>query len=358
VADQNAAGIRQESVEGWLAGNIEGLVPPFVFELIAGGESNYTFRVTDAAGQRCVLRRPPEGELLATAHDVLREARLMRGLWDTGVPVPAVLGVCDDLDVTGAPFYVMRYVDGFVLRTVDEMDDAFPVDRRAEACRRLLDALVAIHEVDLDATGLGGLAKRDGYVERQLRRWRVQWEAAGSPHAPAMAEIHDDLVASLPRSTSGPGTLVHGDFRFDNAVVGADGAVRAVLDWELATLGDPLADLAITVAAWSAPGEAMSFGAEGPTSAEGCLDRAEAVAYYGAASGRDVSQLAWYVAWAHWRIACILSGVYARNTGGGGRGTHSAEAYYAELVHRADQARRALDDALQKQPVARVRPDE
>jgi aminoglycoside phosphotransferase (APT) family kinase protein len=342
------AGIRRESVERWLAGNVEGLAPPFAFELIAGGESNFTFRVTDAGGQRCVLRRPPEGELLATAHDVVREARLMRALRDTRVPVPAVLGVCDDIDVTGAPFYVMGYVDGFVLRTSDEMDDAFPVDRRPDACRRLLDALVAIHEVDLDTTGLAGLAKRDGYVERQLRRWRGQWEAAGSPHAPAMAEIHDDLVASLPQSTSGPGTLVHGDFRFDNAVVGTDGVVRAVLDWELATLGDPLADLAITLAAWSAPGEAMSFGAEGPTSAEGCLDRDEAVAYYGTFSGRDVSQLGWYLAWAYWRIACILSGVYARNTAGGGRGAHSAEAYLAELVHRADQARRSLDDTLQE----------
>jgi aminoglycoside phosphotransferase (APT) family kinase protein len=332
-----APGIELGPVGRWLEASV-GARPPLSYELIAGGESNYTFRVTDVAARRFVLRRPPEGELQATAHDVLREARIMHDLAGTAVPVPGVLGRCDDPEVTGAPFFVMGYVDGLVLRTVDEMAAAFPVERRGDACRRLLDTLAAIHAVDLDATGLADLGKRDGYLERQLRRWRTQWEGAGSPHAPAMAELHDELVASLPATAAAPGTLVHGDFRFDNAVVGPDGQVRAVLDWELSTLGDPLADLAITLVAWSGPGEAMTFGVEGPTSAPGCLSLEEAVDHYAAVSGRDVSESAWYLAWADWRVACILSGVYARNTEGGGRGTHSAETYYAELVTRADKA--------------------
>jgi aminoglycoside phosphotransferase (APT) family kinase protein len=337
-------GIRPDAVEKWFATHVEGATPPLTYELIAGGESNFTFRVTDATDGEYVLRRPPEGELLATAHDVLREARIMRDLADTDVPVPDVLGTCDDRKVTGAPFYVMRFVDGLVLRSVDDMRASMPIERRADACRRLVETLVAIHGVDLDESGLADLGKREGYVERQLRRWRTQWEAAGSPHAPEMADLHDDLVASMPASADRPATLVHGDFRFDNSVIGHDGEVRAVLDWELSTLGDPLADLAITMAAWSGPGEPMTFGVEGPTSAEGCLDRDDAIAHYATASGRDVADVDWYLAWANWRIACILSGVHARNVqGGGGRGTHSAETYFDEMVIRAANARRSLE---------------
>lgn len=342
VPDEAIPGVRREPVERWLADEIQGLEPPLAFELITGGESNFTFSVADSAGERCVLRRPPEGQLQATAHDVLREARIMSDLRDTEVPVPEVLAVCDDAEVTGAPFYVMGHVDGLVLRTAEEMREGIPRIRRADACRRLLETMAAIHAVDLDATGLHTLAKHEGYLERQLRRWRAQWESAGSPHAPEISELHEDLVGSLPESAGSTTSLVHGDFRFDNAVVGPDGGVRAVLDWELSTLGDPLADLANTMISWSGPGEAMAFGVEGPTSSEGCLSRSEAIAHYGSVSGRDVSAVAWYMAWAHWRVACILSGVYARNTRGGGRGAHSAETYYADLVGHAGKAREWL----------------
>jgi aminoglycoside phosphotransferase (APT) family kinase protein len=345
VVDDSLFGIRRELVEDWLAANLAGARGPFAFELITGGESNFTFRIADASGARYVLRRPPEGHLAATAHDVLREARIMRALASTAVPVPAVLATCDDLEVTGAPFSVMGLVEGLTLRTSDDMRASIAVERRADACKRLVEAMAAIHGVDIDAVGLGDLAKREGYVDRQLKRWRTQWETAGSPHAPAVAEIHEQLVATRPQTGVEEGRLVHGDYRFDNALVGPDGEVRAVLDWELATLGEPLADFANTMAAWSGPGEAMTFGLEGPTSAEGCLSRTEAIAHYAAVTGRDVSSLPWYMAWAHWRTACILSGVWARNTTGGGRGTQTADVYLADLVGHTEKAREWLATA-------------
>ena len=336
---ETPAGIDTPAVARWLTEHVNEASPPFTLNQIAGGESNLTFHVVDADEHEWILRRPPLGTLKATAHDMLREAHVMSGLAATAVSVPEVLARCDDPAVTGAPFYVMRFVSGLVLRTAGEMDQSIAVERRARACELLVEALAAVHAADPDACGLGDLGRRDGYVERQLARWRKQIDGLEVPRIHDVIALHERLNASVP-SPSKRATLIHGDFRFDNAVVSATGDVRAILDWELATLGEPLADLAITLAAWSGPGEVMGFGQQGPTSAPGCLTLDEAAAHYARSSGREVVHLHWYLAWASWRIASILCGVYARRRSGaqGDSAGYTLAEYAAEISRRIDIA--------------------
>ncbi len=339
-----APGILEKSLSEWLPANIPGAIAPFSFHLIAGGESNLTYHVTDQASNQYVLRRPPEGVLQATAHDVVREARIMDRLQTSAVPVPAVRGICDDRSVTGAQFFVMEYVSGHVLRTATDMNKMLSAEVHRQACESLIETMATIHSVDLQATGLADLARRDGYLERQLRRWKSQWDSAGAPENKLIEELHDRLSRSIPVGGDGS-ALVHGDFRFDNALVDDHGRVMAVVDWELATLGDPYADLGITLAAWSEPGEMMSFGVPGPTSASRCLTRREAIDCYSRASGRPVQSIEWYIAWAHWRIACILGGVYGRSVRGAGHGQYKPSDYSDEISRQgyfADEWLRAI----------------
>lgn len=335
-------GIDSERTGAWLVEHVPGAVGPFRFSAVVGGESNLTYLVTGDNAETYVLRRPPSGELQATAHDVFREAHILSSLEGTAVPVPRVLATCDDETVTGSRFYVMDYVRGHVLRTESDMH-VFPTSHRAAVCRNLIDTLAAIHAVDVDAVGLGTLGRREGYIRRQLGRWRRQIEASSAPGRDALVQIHEMLVDSAPDDTSS-GALIHGDFRFDNAILGEGGAVLAVLDWELSTLGDPLADLAITLAAWSGPGEEMGFGQTGPTSADGCLSLDDAVSHYCATTGRPTADVSWYLAWASWRIACILAGVYDRRKSGahGSAGGYSLDVYAAEMDRRATLARARL----------------
>ena len=253
-----AEGINRPAVSGWLAANVEGLRSPFEFALIAGGRSNLTYAVTDAAGRRIVLRRPPVSHVLPTAHDMGREHRIICALRDTPVPVPAALGYCADEAVNGRPFYVMDFVDGYVLRGPAEAAAALDEPTRTAAGHDLVDTLVAIHQLDVDAIGLGDLARRDGYIQRQLRRWHRQFgqsqqqarEAGVYRPVPLVDEVHDLLASRVPVQQ---GTaLVHGDYRLDNTIVSAEGQVRAVLDWELCTLGDALADVGTLMAYWAA----------------------------------------------------------------------------------------------------------
>jgi aminoglycoside phosphotransferase (APT) family kinase protein len=344
TGDRDLHGLDSAAVSGWLTRHVDAARAPYEFSLIPGGESNLTYRITDADGRGFVLRRPPTGELAVTAHDVFREARIMTQLAGTAVPVPDVLGTCDDPAVTGGRFFVMGFVAGHVLRTAAGMQ-VLPLATRAAACTKMIGTLAAIHQVDLASQGLSDLGPPAGYIARQLRRWRRQLDEATAPGRDALIDLHDLLASSAPASEP-PTALIHGDFRFDNAVVSDDGQVRAVLDWELATLGNPLADLGITLAAWSGPGEQMGFGQPGPTSAPGCLTQAEAEAAYASVTGHDVAGLPWYIAWANWRIACLLAGVYARRRDGAyGAGGYSLEQYAAELSRRADLARLALSPA-------------
>ncbi|MGX6448997.1 phosphotransferase family protein [Patulibacter sp. S7RM1-6] len=307
------AGIEQDRVEAWWAEHVAGRPVPLRFELIAGGRSNLTFRVTDAGGRAAVLRRPPVGEVLDSAHDVLREARIVRGLAGSAVPVPEVLAACDDVAVTGAPFYVMDLVEGVVLHDDAAMLAAFGEPERRRVAASVVDGLAALHGLDVERVGLADLGRHEGYVERQLARWHRQWRASRLREVPLVDELHDRLAAMVPvqQRTS----IVHGDYRLGNVIVGPDARVRAVLDWELCTLGDPLADLGYALAWWTVGAEeaaAHPLG-PGPTSVPGVPDRDEVVARYADRTGLDLSGLRFHVALAYWKLACIMEGVRERD---------------------------------------------
>jgi len=304
--------VQESALSQWLAREL-GWTAPVQFERIAGGRSNLTYFVTDAAGRRGVLRRPPLDGVLATAHDVVRESRIIAALAGTAVPVPGVLGICDD-PAAGGPFFVMERVDGLVLRTMDDARDA-PAAARRGAGPALVDALAALHACDVGEIGLGDLVRRSGYLERQLRRWRAQLDHAVDPPA-LLFEVHDALALALP--PAGPRVLTHGDFRIDNCILGPDGSVRAVLDWELASVGDPLADLALLLVYWREPDDAPfdeSF-VGAPTAAPGFATRQQLIDRYVARTGASVEHLSVYLAFASWRLACILQGVVDRHASG------------------------------------------
>src|SRR6478752_5199404 len=246
-------GIDVDGIEAWFALNVPRASPPLSFERIAGGHSNLTFRVRDAGGNSWALRRPPLGKRLGSAHDMAREHRVVSALGATEVPVAPVVGLCEDDSVNGAPFYVMEFVEGPILRGLAEAE-IFPAeeDRRAIG-ERVADTLVAIHAVDPDAVGLGDLGRKEDYVARQLRRWQGQWEKSKTRELPVVDEVHEQLAARIPEQ--GPATIVHGDYRLDNMILTDTGEVAAVVDWELCTLGDPLADVGLLMAYWPERGE-------------------------------------------------------------------------------------------------------
>jgi aminoglycoside phosphotransferase (APT) family kinase protein len=391
-------GINAAPVTAWLADHVEGVHPPFTFELISGGRSNLTFAVTDAAGRRLVLRRPPMSHVLPTAHDMGREYRIISALRPTPVPVATALGYCDDEAVNERPFYVMDFVDGFILRGAADGEAALDKRTRRVAGEDLVDVLAAIHHVDVDAVGLGNLARRDGYIERQLRRWHGQFQQSQQQAreigvyrpVPLVDEVHRLLAERVPPQH---GTaIVHGDYRIDNTVISAEGRIQAVLDWELCTLGDALADVGTLLAYWSdhavaemagpppdAKQAAPEFGATQPgatqpgatqpgatqpgatqpgatgqlaaTALPGFPSRAEVADRYAARSGRDLTQLGFYVAFAYWKLACILEGVFVRYAAHAMSDDRSAADALAPGVE--DRARRALE-ALQGSPADKV----
>jgi aminoglycoside phosphotransferase (APT) family kinase protein len=302
-------GIDVDKVSAWLVDNIDGARAPFSFDLIAGGRSNLTYRVTDAAGTRFVLRRPPLGHVLATAHDMAREFRIIAAVGSTKVPVPRALGLCTDESVNGANFYVMGFVDGVVLDSADKAA-ALPTDLRPAAAHHLIDVLAELHAVDVDAVGLGDLARRDGYIERQLKRWSTQWENSKTRDLPEIDEVVRRLSSHVPRQQGV--VIAHGDFRFGNCLTDvSSGRIAAVLDWELCTLGDPLADLGYLGVYWS-DGPSNALRANDPTPAGGFPPYRDLVERYANNTGRDVSGVDYYVAFSCWRLAVISEGVYAR----------------------------------------------
>ncbi len=305
-------GIDAERVGRWLAGHVDGLTGPVEFELVSGGRSNLTYRITDAAGTAYALRRPPTGGVLSTAHDVSREWRFISALAPTAVPVPAPVAYCADTAVTGAAFYVMGFVEGLVLADT-EAGLALAPPARASAAEHLVDVLVALHALDPAAVGLGDMVRKTGYLERQLRRWHTQVHATGAPELPLLDEVHDLLARRIPAQAGG---IVHGDYRAGNVAFGPDGAVRAVFDWELATSGDPMADLGWLAATWQDPGEQLPPATPGPSAVAGFPARARLVQRYARLSGRDVSDLPYWVAFSRWRSACIGVGVRARYLAG------------------------------------------
>jgi aminoglycoside phosphotransferase (APT) family kinase protein len=237
----------------------------------------------------------------------------------------------------------MEFVDGLVVRDMSAAQTMNPGQRR-RAGESIADTLAAIHAVDLDAVGLGSLGRKEGYIARQLKRWNTQWENSKTRELPAIEEVHDRLQAAIP--AQGPATIVHGDYRLDNCMVGADGDVVAVLDWELCTLGDPMADVGLLMVYWADPGDGASALPGAATTAEGFPSRQQVLERYAERSGRDVSAVDFYTAFGYWKLACILEGVYARYIGGAMGGNSGADAYefFAQQVAAlADAARDAVD---------------
>ncbi len=312
-APEAIEGIDREPVEDWFRGYIDGAEPPLEFRLISGGRSNLTYGVTDTGGSRWVRRRPPMGKTLGSAHDMGREHKVVSALAPTDVPVAPIAGFCQDESVNGAPFYVMEYVDGPILRAKPDAD-AFGEDDRRAIGERVVDTLVKIHEVEPDAVGLGDLGKKTDYVARTLHRWSGQWEKSKTREIPLVEELHERLAKRIPEQ--GPAAIVHGDYRLDNMILTPAGEVAAVVDWELCTLGDPLADVGLLLVYWGEEGDDLIPLMEPATMAPGFLSRDEVRERYAERSGRDLSQIDYYVALGLWKLAIILEGVYARYAAG------------------------------------------
>jgi aminoglycoside phosphotransferase (APT) family kinase protein len=305
-------GIKFDPVSRWLADNTP-MVGPYEFELIAGGKSNLTYRVIDADGTRAVLRRPPLGHVLATAHDVAREHRIISALRGGPVPVAPVLGLCTDNEVNDAPFYVMGFVDGVVLDS-PAAGAAVSLPVRHAASVGLINTMVNLHAVDVDDVGLGELGKRTGYLDRQLRRWKTQWDQSKTRELALMDQVHARLVEAAPeQQTVG---IVHGDYRLGNCLIDSQsGALKAVLDWELCTLGDVLADIGYLLVYWSDP-TGPQLADNDPSGQEGFPARQEMVDRYAAATGRSVADIRYFEAFSCWRLAAIAEGVLARYAAG------------------------------------------
>ena len=299
-------GIHLDRVTQWAQAHIPELAPPLEFSLIAGGHSNLTYKFVDARGAAFVLRRPPLGHVLESAHDMGREHRIIAALWGTGVPVAPALGLCSDATVNDAPFYLMKFVEGVVPHDAAALRDT-PTGERRRLGERVIEALAQLHRINPDDVGLGDLGRKEAYLARQLRRWSKQWEATKTHEIPEMEESERLLRETMPEQV---GTaIVHGDYRLGNMIV-AGGDIRAILDWELCTLGDPLADVGYLLNNWTLPGEP---GAElMATGAGGFPDRDELCAAYAEATGRDLGNIGYYRAFSHWRLAAIGQGVYKR----------------------------------------------
>jgi aminoglycoside phosphotransferase (APT) family kinase protein len=304
-------GVDLESLRGYFAEHVEGADGrPLSAELIAGGRSNLTYCITD--GEReWVLRRPPLGHVLPTAHDMAREYRVITALADTDVPVPKTFALCEDTDVNGAPFYVMERVHGRILRTGEELA-TLTRDEAAACSRELVDVLARIHRVDYEAVGLGEFGHPDGFMERQLRRWNQQWERSKADDLPAIDDLARRLRNALPES--GPPTIVHGDYRLDNTMLAPDdpGRIAAVLDWEMSTLGDPLADVGLFLLYWGQSEAQIIATGQAIEEEAGFASRDEVVELYAKETGRNVDNLDFYVVFAFYKLAIIVEGIAAR----------------------------------------------
>jgi aminoglycoside phosphotransferase (APT) family kinase protein len=273
-----------------------------------------------------------------------REHRIIAALAGTDVPVAPAVALCEDESVNGAPFYVMDFVEGPILRNKAEAEESFgEVDRRAIG-ERVVDTLVAIHAVDPDEIGVGDLGRKEDYVARQLRRWHGQWEKSKTRELEVVDDVHRRLSERIPEQ--GPATIVHGDYRLDNLILSADGEIAAVVDWELCTLGDPLADVGMLLVYWSQPGDELMPLFDPPTTAAGFPLRADVRERYAELSGRDLAEIDYYVALAFWKLAIILEGVFARYAAGQYGKDEEGYQQFAKVVERlaegADQAERRL----------------
>ncbi len=328
--DRAPAGLRPVELAAWLADRGLHLDPDAPAHLLAGGRSNVSYRLTGSRGERWVLRRPPLGHVLPTAHDMVREYRVLAGLHAAGFPVPRPIVACSEVDVIGAPFVLMEFVDG---RVVDS-----PASARAlaapdadTACRSLIDTLATLHAIDPAAAGLADLGRPDGYLRRQVDRWAKQWDLTRTRDVDAVDALRDGVrsaVADAPPTTDHG--IVHGDYRFDNVLLARDRPeVVAVLDWEMSTLGDPTIDLAILLVYWTQAGDQLrsriAIG-QNITDAPGFWTKGAIVARYAEVSGRALDRLDVCTALACFKLAVIMESIRFRALAGQQLGAGADEA--------------------------------
>ena len=277
-------------------------------DVIAGGKSNLTYRITDGA-TTWALRRPPLAHVLPTAHDMTREYRMISALVPTAVPVPATVALCTDTSVLGAVFYLMSFVHGVVLDRPSAIAALTPA-LAAGTCELLVDTLVQLHDVDPQEVGLGDFGRPEGFLARQVKRWTQQWQANQTEPRGVLPALLDRLHATIP-AQSPPG-IVHGDYRLTNVMFapGLD-RIAAVVDWEMATLGDPLTDLGLLVVYQTLSADA-DFVMPRMHPGDGFLTAEEMVARYGDTSGRELGDLDWYVAFGYFKLAVIAEGIHNR----------------------------------------------
>jgi len=323
-------GLDLDRLASYLGDRVAG---PLSGELIPGGRSNLTYRVTDGAN-RWVLRRPPLGHVLATAHDMTREHRVISALGGTAVPVPRAELLCEDPSVLGAPFYLMEEVAGAALRDRAQCEWLTP-EQAGALSNRLVDVLADLHAVDPASVGLGDFGRPDGFLKRQVSRWGKQLSASRSRDLPGIDELHDTLAGSVPASVQA--TIIHGDYRLDNVLVTRDPLeISAVLDWEMATLGDPLADVGLLHVYWHGLNIENDPITGTVPSLPGFPTADQLVERYARRTGADVSNLGWYTAFGYFKLAVILEGIHYRFTTGKtvGAGFEQLGAFTLPLVRQ------------------------
>jgi len=313
------AGIKYEAVSRFFAENVPGGNAPLRFSLISGGRSNLTYKVESDNGT-WVLRRPPLGHVLPTAHDMAREFRVLAGVSKVGYPAPRPIALCEDGSVNDYPFYVMEYREGVIIAESIPDGYAETEERRKAISHALVKTLVDLHAIDYEAVGLGDFGRPEGYIERQVRRWAEQWARSETRPLAEVNELIKRLKAAVPVSPTP--TIVHGDYRLGNMMLDKDdpGRVVAVLDWEMCTLGDPLSDLGYTLGYWGEAGDSESQINARPTSSvtarPGFSTRRELIDEYGRLSGRDVSTIEYYQVLAYYKLGVITEGIHARYLAG------------------------------------------
>ena len=313
MSEKSPEGYKVNAVEDWVRHNVPSLKPPFKWTRLLGGHSNLTYRIEDTAGNLAVIRRPPQGELLPKAHDMSREWALISALANTDVPVPAALGFCENRNVTGAWFYIMGCIDGHPLYNLQDTLSFVPENRRLVLVDSFVDVLAALHAVDPDEVGLGDLGKKENYIGRQLKTWYRSWTSSVEPARfddPRAHELQQFFLEHMP--DQGPARVVHGDYGLHNTLVGPKATIAAVVDWEISTLGDPLADLAYALNQWRQPNDINPQSPDATTSAPGFPDSSYLADRYARNTGRDLSKLNYYIGFNRWKSACIVHGVYAR----------------------------------------------
>ena len=344
---ESPEGYDVQAVESWIRDHVDSLEPPFEWIRLEGGHSNLTFKLIDSQGREAVIRRPPRGQLLPKAHDMSREWALISALGTTPVPVPAALGFCESPDVTGAWFYVMGCINGRPLYTNEDTESWVPEDKRLTMANSFVDVLADLHDVDPMAVGLGDLGKHDSYVARQLRTWYRSWNASieGAEYDdPRAHELQQFFLDNLP--DQGPIRVVHGDYGPHNCLIGPDSTVAAVVDWEISTLGDPLADLAYALNFFPDPTDAIPIAPEAATAVPGFPTRMQMAERYAERTGRDLSKIDYYFGFNRWKSACIVHGVYARYM----QGQKSSEG--VDLPHMKTRIEGAL--TMAEQAVSRL----